>query len=249
MFGLDGKLKLFNPAFLNLWGMQDKGITLDTHISTVRKLGDAFAHNSPWGQLLADVTGFDEARRERSGQIELKDGNILRYALIPLPNGQIMLTFIDMTDSVNVERALQEKNEALLRADQLKNDFIQHVSYELRSPLTNIRGFAELLEMPGTGPLNERQGEYVRHIGTSSHVLSTIIDDILDLATVDAGIMQLDMSEVAVKAAVDDAASLVAERMQEHGIQLQVDVQERRPLSTATRSASARCCTICSAMP
>lgn len=229
VFGLDGKLKLFNPAFLTLWGMQNGSVVLDTHISVIRAHGDAYAKDSPWAQLMADITGFQEARRDRTGQSELKDGSVLRYGVIPLPNGQVMVTFIDMTDSVNVERALQEKNEALQHADQLKNDFVQHVSYELRSPLTNIRGFAELLEMPATGPLNERQGEYVRHIGSSSQVLSTIIDDILDLATVDAGIMRLDISEVPVKATIDAAAGLIAERMQEHSIGLQVDMAAAPP--------------------
>ncbi len=223
VFGVDGKIKLFNPAFLRLWGMQDSSVTLETHISTVRAHCDTCAKDSPWAQLVSDVTGFHETRSDRNGQTELIDGQILRYGVIPLPNGQVMMTFVDVTDTVNVERALQEKNDALLRADQLKNDFIQHVSYELRSPLTNIRGFAELLEMPATGPLNKRQGEYVRHIGASSHVLSTIIDDILDLATVDAGIMRLDISEVAVKATIEAAAGLVSERMQEHAIRLKID--------------------------
>lgn len=229
VFGLDGKLKLFNPAFLKFWGLDDENVALDMHISAIRARCDAVARNSPWSGLMADITGFDEARRERCGQTELKDGKVLRYALIPLPNGQVMVTFVDMTDSVNVERALQEKNDALQRSDQLKNDFIQHVSYELRSPLTNIRGFAELLEMPQTGPLSERQREYVHHIGSSSQVLSTIIDDILDLATVDAGIMRLDIAEVPVKATIDAAAGLLAERMQEHSITLKVDVEAAPP--------------------
>ena len=73
--------------------------------------------------------------------------------MIHLPNGQVMMTFVDVTDSVNVERALKDKNEALQKSDQLKNDFVQHVSYELRSPLTNIIGFTELLPLPATGPL------------------------------------------------------------------------------------------------
>ncbi|MBP0587706.1 histidine kinase, partial [Mycobacterium tuberculosis] len=87
---------------------------------------------------------------------------------------------------------------ALERTDELKNDFVQHVSYELRSPLTNIMGFTELLQTPMTGPLNERQRDYLDHIGTSSSVLLTIVNDILDLATVDAGIMELDISDVSV---------------------------------------------------
>ena len=119
---------------------------------------------------------------------------MLRYAIIHLPNGQVMMTFVDVTDSVNVERALKDKNEALQKSDQLKNDFVQHVSYELRSPLTNIIGFTELLRLPDTGPLTPRQREYVDHIGSSSSVLLTIVNDILDLATVDAGIMQLEIA-------------------------------------------------------
>ena len=104
-----------------------------------------------------------------------------------------MLTFVNITDSVRVERALTEKNEALRKADELKNDFVQHVSYELRSPLTNIIGFADLLKTPAFGSLTERQAEYVDHISTSSSLLLTIVNDILDLATVDAGIIELEL--------------------------------------------------------
>src|SRR5690606_31932750 len=126
----------------------------------------------------------------------------------------------DVTDTVNVERMLKDKNEALERADLLKNDFIQHVSYELRTPLTNIIGFADLLAQQVVGPLNERQRDYVDHIVTSSAELDTIVDDILDLATVDAGIMELAISEVPVERTVRAAAELVSERLREHGIRL-----------------------------
>ncbi|TIX34485.1 MAG: HAMP domain-containing histidine kinase, partial [Mesorhizobium sp.] len=145
------------------------------------------------------------------------------YAVIHLPNGQVMMTFVDVTDSVNVERALKDKNEALERSDQLKNEFVQHVSYELRSPLTNIIGFTELLSLPATGPLTPKQREYVEHVGSSSSVLLTIVNDILDLATVDAGIMQLDISEVSVDRTIAAAAELVADRLEEHSITLKVD--------------------------
>jgi signal transduction histidine kinase len=174
--------------------------------------------------MAAAATGFDEERRDREGQVELNDGAVLRYALVHLPNGQMMTTFIDVTDSVNAERMLKDKNEALERADQLKNDFIQHVSYELRSPLTNIIGFTELLAQELTGPLNPRQRDYVDHIATSSAQLETIVDDILDLATVDAGVMELDIAEVAVERTVRSAADLVAERLREHDISLSIDL-------------------------
>lgn len=225
VFGLDGKIKLFNPAFLRFWDLEEGSVQTDTHVSVLRARCDMVAKDSPWGDLMADITGFDAARRDRQGHTELKDGTVLRYAVISLPNQQVMVTFIDMTDSVNVERALQEKNDALQRAYQLKNDFVQHISYELRTPLTNIRGFAEVLEMGETGPLNERQREYIHHINASSVVLSDTIDDILDLATVDAGFMQLDMAEVPVRQAMDAAAELVVERLIEHRIVLKLDVK------------------------
>ena len=114
---------------------------------------------------------------------------------MPLPDGQTMVTFVDVTDSVRIERALTERAEALEAADALKNAFIHHVSYELRSPLTNIIGFTQLLADPSVGPLTDRQREYTGYVMSSSTALLAIVNDILDLATIDAGIMELDYAE------------------------------------------------------
>jgi signal transduction histidine kinase len=223
VFGPDGRIRLANPAFTKLWSLPADVVAQNMHITAIQAWCDGLSRESPWREFVSAVTGFDDERRDRHGQAELKSGAALRYAVIHLPNGQVMMTFVDVTDSVNVERALIEKNEALQRADRLKNDFVQHVSYELRSPLTNIIGFTELLSLPTTGPLQPRQREYVEHIGSSSAVLLTIVNDILDLATVDAGIMQLDISEVRIAQTVSAAAELVAERLQEHAIKLDID--------------------------
>jgi signal transduction histidine kinase len=222
VFGPDGKVRLSNPAFSRLWGLPDDFVTRKTHISEIRARFDGM-EASPWGDFVALATGFDDERRDRHGQSELTNGTILSYAVIHLPNGQVMMTFVDVTDTVNVERALKDKNEALEKADQLKNDFVQHVNYELRSPLTNIIGFTELLTQGSTGPLNPRQRDYVDHISSSSSVLLTIVNDILDLATVDAGIMELDIAEVPVRRIVEDAAELIGGRLREHAIRLKID--------------------------
>ncbi len=224
VFGPDGRIRLSNPAFAGLWGISAEISAAGTHISAIRAACEARAPGGPWSGFVAAVTGFDEQRHDAHGQVELVDGSVLRHASIHLPNGQVMLTFVDVTDSVNVERALKDKNDALQRADRLKNEFVQHVSYELRSPLTNIIGFTELLGLPTTGPLNERQREYIDHIGSSSAVLLMVVNDILDLATVDAGIMELDIGEVRVDQAVSSAADLVADRLRDHGIRLHVDL-------------------------
>lgn len=225
VFGPDGRIRLANPALTTLWKLPADIVAQEMHIAAIRTWCDALAVDSPWGGFVASVTGFDDERRDSRGMTELKNGTVLRHAVIHLPNGQVMITFVDITDSVKVERALVDKNEALRRADQIKNDFLQHVSYELRSPLTNIIGFTELMAQPTTGPLTQRQSEYVGHIGSSSAVLLAIVNDILDLATVDAGIMRLEVSEVRVHGTVQAAAERLADRFEEHDITLSVDLQ------------------------
>jgi signal transduction histidine kinase len=94
----------------------------------------------------------------------------------------------------------------------------------LRSPLTNIIGFTDLLQTPGIGELNERQAEYLDHISTSSSVLLTIVNDILDLATVDAGIMQLEIAEVNIADLLSRPADQIADRFKENGLKLEIDM-------------------------
>ncbi|GHC74566.1 sensor histidine kinase [Limoniibacter endophyticus] len=226
VFGPDGWLRLSNPAFEKLWRIDLSGYEEAPHISELRKMCDDAAIESPWEDFVSLVTGLSDERVDRHGNVELHSGTILRHAVIHLPNGQMMLTFVDVTDSERVTRALADKNEALEKADRLKNDFVQHVSYELRSPLTNIIGFTELLAMPDTGVLNERQREYLQHIGSSSSVLLTVVNDILDLATVDAGIMQLEIGEVEVETVLTATAEIISDRLREHAIELRLDYKD-----------------------
>ncbi|MBP1885484.1 PAS domain-containing sensor histidine kinase [Sinorhizobium mexicanum] len=227
VFGPDGRIRLSNPAFRAIWGISEAEAKPGTHIRAVEQAClPSYDQPDGWKRFAHIITSFDDERPSSRGILELRTGLILDYAVIPLPNAQTMLTFVNITDSVRVERALTEKNEALRKADALKNDFVHHVSYELRSPLTNIIGFADLLKTPAFGELNERQAEYVDHIATSSSLLLTIVNDILDLATVDAGIVELDMSEVNLVDFLDDVAHQMADRLVESGVTLQVDAPD-----------------------
>ncbi len=224
VFGSDGKVRLSNPAFAALWALPENLMNEGAHISSIKSFCEQLTTSAQWSRFVEVVTGFDESRQSRSGQIELSSGAVLAFAQVPLPKGQTMLTFIDVTDSVNVERALTERNEALRRSDQLKSEFVQHVSYELRSPLTNIIGFTELLELPGTGDLSERQRDYLGHIATSSSTLLAIVNDILDLATIDAGMMELSLGEVQTGELVASAIDASKERFQENSIAVDVEI-------------------------
>jgi len=224
VFGADGQMRLANPAFATMW-MLPAGLAIEgCHISRIEECCSALMPEGDWHHIAAIVTGFAEMREGISGRMELYSGTVLDYALVPLPQGQSMLTFVDVSDSVRVADALRERNEALESADRLRNDFVSHVSYQLRTPLTNIIGFTDLLRTPAFGPLNERQRDYLQHISTQSSQVLHIVNDILDLATVEAGIMELDIGEVRIAEAMNNAVARVEERLKEKHLQLEIHI-------------------------
>jgi signal transduction histidine kinase len=174
-----------------------------------------------WRNLRGAVTAID-GREPISARIERRDGMVIDMASIPLPDGATLVTFLDVTDSVNVERVLRESNEALVAADAIKINFVHHVSYELRSPLTNIIGFAHFLGDPAFGPLTDKQREYLGYITTSTNALLAIINNILDLATIDAGAMKLEVGDVDIRASMDAAAEGVQDRLIKNNITLSI---------------------------
>src|SRR5712671_469048 len=222
VFRSDGCLRLFNSAFARMWKVDPAALTTHPHIEAVIGwcLGVAGEH-SLWRTLRTAVTAIDN-REPVAGQIERRDGSVVNCATVPLPDGATLMTFQDVTDSANVERALRERNEALVEADKIKIDFVHHVSYELRSPLTNIIGFSHFLGDPVTGPLTDRQREYLGYIQVSTNSLLAIINNILDLATIDAGAMKLNLSPVDIRKTMDDAAEGVQDRLVQGGISLNI---------------------------
>jgi len=103
-----------------------------------------------------------------------------------------------VTDTARYERVLRERNEALETAGRLKSEFVAHVSHELRTPLNAVIGFADILTNQYFGDLNPRQLDYARGILQSSQQLLGLINDILDLATIEAGYMVLETGRVEI---------------------------------------------------
>ncbi len=225
VFGSDGRVSLSNPAFKRIWKLSTGEMDERPHISRIVEWCSLIHDDADvWSVLSAAVTGFDDMRPTLKGRMERIDGSVVDYATVPLPDGATMITFLDVSATVAVERALKEKNEALQAADLLKNAFVEHVSYELRSPLTNIIGFAQLLSDARIGELTTKQREYTDYIMSSSKALLAIINDILDLATIDAGIMLLDYDEVDIAETVNAAVTGVQDRLYEANITLQTDI-------------------------
>jgi signal transduction histidine kinase len=227
VFGTDGKLKLFNSALAEIWQLSRRQLAEEPHIEDfIQQASEQHGDAATWERLADAVTSFNEQREEFGDQLVRPDGTFIDYVVMPLPDGATLMTFADVTDSKKYERALEEKNDALVGADRMKNAFISHVSYELRTPLTNIIGFSDLLGNPHIGGLNEKQEEYLGDISASSKTLLAIIDDILTLATMDAGTMELKESRVDVPAVIDAAILGVRETAQRARLSLHIAVAD-----------------------
>jgi signal transduction histidine kinase len=236
VFGTNGRLQLFNPRLSAVWQLPLDLLERGPHID---QLADAVAQLLPedgaeiWRDLKRAVIDLSPTRADLAGRLNRSDGRLLDYAVVRLPDGQKLVTFLDVTESANYSRVLKERNDALVTADRLKDAFVQNVSYELRSPLTNIIGFADLLASPEVGPLTERQRAYTDYIRASSVTLGILIDNILDLATVDAGIAELRPEPQDVRALVDKARAGFAASFPDvedgKGIHLAVDIAPDLP--------------------
>lgn len=220
VFGPDGRLKLSNPAFAHLWKLEEEQLAGEPHIDHLVSLCSGLDPESRnWSQLRSIVAGLHDARNSYELRMYCSNDLILDATTAPLSDGATLLTFTDVTTDVKHAQALEE-------AQRLRDDFVHHVSYELRSPLTNIIGYAELLGGESVGPLNTKQREYAGHVLKSSAALLAIINDILDLATIDNDAMELDLGEVDVAKTISSAVEGIQDRLSESDIRLNVVVPQ-----------------------
>lgn len=227
LFGSDGRLKLFNPAYQQVWNLDKHLLEQEPHIAEiVDSLRAILDERGDWDetrhQLITQVT----EREAQAGRVEAASGRLLDFAALPLPDGNMLFTYLDVTDSVVMERALRERNEALETADRLKSEFIANVSYELRTPLNVINGFSEILDAEYFGELNPRQKEYAEGILRSSRQLMTLINDILDLATIEAGRLELEPRRFDVREALVAVQGLAREAARVRELEIEVDCAE-----------------------
>jgi|GEM_PF-3231851 len=124
------------------------------------------------------------------------------------------------------ERAtfLEEENRRIQTADQMKSEFVTNMSHELRTPLTAMIGFAEILRDEKAGPLTAKQRQYVDYVLSGGRHLVELIGDVLDLAKVEAGRIEVTLVEVHLPGIVRDTADALRELASQKGIDLHIDV-------------------------
>lgn len=234
VFGTNGRLALSNPRLSGLWKLPMNTLGANPHIDQIADASSQVLQDGAkiWRDLKRSIIDLNPTRTDQSGRIERADGRLLDYATTRLPDGQTMMTFLDVTESASYSKVLKERNDALVTADRLKDAFVENVSYELRSPLTNIIGFADLLSGTEGDTLNERQRAYIEYIRASSVTLGVLIDNILDLASVDAGIAELNPETLNVHQLIDKAKAGLSATFPEisgNGTNLVVEIESDLP--------------------
>ena len=225
VFGPDGRLNLTNVGYRQMLGITEEVTEKQPH---VRELLDQviglWEDPGVYAEMRESLIASATEMRADNGRMELPDGRIVDYAATGLPDAKTLFTYIDVTDSLRIERALRERNEALVAADLIKSEFLENMSYELRTPLNTILGFAEILHNDYFGTLNERQQEYSSGILEASGQFLSMINDMLDLASIQAGHLHVDMEPFRIADAIDSVLEKYRERAQRRQIRLRVDI-------------------------
>jgi signal transduction histidine kinase len=211
VYGSNGRLTLWNPAYASMWALNPEDLDGKLHITQILEKSRAFFTADDWDKQRDQMTRELFSRQDKKGEIRRTDGRILHYVSVALPDGGTMVTFHDVTDTVRVEEALREKATALETAERLKLDFLANVSYQLRTPLNAIIGFNEILDKEYFGELNNRQKEYTKGLAEASEQLMNLINDILDLSTIEAGYMTINKEAVNVAGMVTALYDLTQE--------------------------------------
>ncbi len=225
VFQADGRLHLWNNRFREIWGFEESFLASHPRVDNLTEVAAGMLTNPSRGALIRElVRSATQERKQRSGRLALKDGRHFEFAAVPLPDGNALFAMLDITDSRKVERMLRDKAEALETADKVKTAFVANMSYELRTPLTSIAGFAEMLEKGYAGALEPLAIDYTKAILEAVARLSGLVDKVLDLTQEGAGVNPMERGPVDLTQLARAAAAIVEEQAKQAKIDFAVDV-------------------------
>lgn len=227
VFAADGRLQLWNQKFRDTWELEESFLGSHPRVDALAEAAARQLSNPSRAAVIRELVRVaTQDRKQRSGRVALKNGKHYEFAAVPLPDGNALFTMLDISDSRRIEAALRDRNEALEEADRVKTAFVANMSYELRTPLTSIGGFAEMLAGGYAGALTPTATEYVQAILDSVTRLSTLIDHVLDLTQSQAGALPLDQRPVDLGRLAREAAKTAAAAAADKSIEFAVKLDK-----------------------
>ena len=227
VFASDGRLYLWNRRFSQVWELDEEWLAEHPRVDElVPAIARKLVNPTTAAQIREMVRRTTNDRQPANGRISLTDGRHFEFAAVPLPDGNALFTLVDVTDSTRIEAALRERATALEQADRVKTDFVANMSYELRTPLTSIGGFAEMLSEGYAGTLAPLAADYVRAIIESVDRLSKLIDDVLDLTQGNTGALPMERERIDIAGLCRTAVDKFLPKIGEKGQKLQSEIAD-----------------------
>jgi signal transduction histidine kinase len=227
VFSADGRLSVWNRLFAETWQLSDDQLIKHPRLDELLPLLAGHLKNPTHISVLGELVRITSANRTQGkNRTIFADGRMFQIATIALPDGNTMFTMLDMSDTLKIEQALRDRNSALQDADAIKGKFLANMSYEFRTPLTSIVGFADLLKAGIAGDLPPQAMDYVDAIVQSAGQLSRQINIVLDYSQIEAGALPLTLETVDIPALVAHMAEAKMPMAQAANVQLQVECSE-----------------------
>ena len=225
----DLRVRMFNRAFRDLWSVPQNvlrpRVSMEDLLEALRFTGLHGVPDEQWHSYverrLAEIQGADLPPREW----HRPDGRVLQYEVVALPDGGRMLTYFDLSELKQVESELRAAKEQAEMASRAKSDFLASMSHELRTPLNAIIGITEMLkedaEVDGDTHLDEPLGRVLR----AGKLLLQLINEVLDLAKIEAGKLELQPEEIDLRSLLDDIVDTAKPLAEKHANQLRLEAQ------------------------
>lgn len=219
---LDGHIINFNRRFASLWSLPDALISKGSDTLIYHSMVRRMRYRSDWRQWIDHVTHARE--QETFDTLSLRTGKTLECRSRPQMVRDQMIgrvyTFADITDRLHAQQELEAARDAAESANRAKTDFLNHMSHELRTPLNAIIGFAQLIQQDGAG----EHADNVDLILRGGWHLLNLINEVLDLARVESGKMELHIESVNLPELAADCIAFVRPLAEKYEVHLHNDI-------------------------
>ncbi len=185
----------------------------------------------------SDLAGLLEDTSEGQAEISIEEDAGERFFEVRLSmlhdrhGGELgrLVLLRDVTERKRVEMALREAKIAAEASDQAKSEFMSVASHEMRTPITSIKGYTDLLARSTVGPINDTQADFLATIRTNADRIALLVSDLSDIARIESGRLNLELSMVTIPGVIRDAVEGMRTQVEEKNQVLSVDVPDDLP--------------------
>lgn len=229
--GSDNRVKIMNKSLADIWSVDlNEFKSKEMHLSELLDRIEAqLDYDGEWNKFKEYAISNLTDRMPKTGRLTKKNGSIILFSYVPLPDGAHMHSMVDITDTCTVENAIIEKNQALHAAHRLEMEFIMGVSTEVKAPLTVLSSASDLLLHEYYGKLNDKQRDYCQYILGASNQLHQLMNNAIDMVSIDKSPEKLAFDYFPLTEAIDEVLTNLHQRIQEKDIEISKNYENDIP--------------------